>query len=210
MSIPSDALRQRIVDAAMTLFARYGFQRTGMADIAREAGVSRQSLYSRFPGKPEVFTAMATALKDRALAAAAAAWDDTARLEANLAAVVLAAELPLYRLLRASPHGASLFAVDAALTAAIAQELDRRFKELLVRRLRALDKSGKVELGAFGGAVEFVQTMTMAAIGLKHESPSEAVYVDAVHRLCRIAAHAVAAGKPRPVVRQRRRRRARQ
>ena len=42
-AVPPDMV-SRILDAATTLFAQYGFQRTGMADIARAAGLSRQSL----------------------------------------------------------------------------------------------------------------------------------------------------------------------
>lgn len=42
---------ERILDAASECFSRYGFQKTAMEDIAREAGMSRRSLYRRFPDK---------------------------------------------------------------------------------------------------------------------------------------------------------------
>ena len=190
MSNSSDPARPRILDAATTLFAQYGFQRTGMADIARAAGLSRQSLYVRFRNKTEVFTALAAALKDGALAAAAAAWDDRRDLAENLAATVLAKDLPLYRLLKASPHGAELLAVDATLTTAFALELDRGFASILTDRLKALQKAGVIALADFGGPAEFGQTFAMAAVGLKHEAKDEAAYLEAVHRLCRIAARA--------------------
>ncbi len=190
MSSSSDPVRGRVLDAATTLFAQYGFQRTGMADIARAAGLSRQSLYVRFRNKTEVFTALAAALKDHALAAAAAAWNETQSLEENLAATVLAKDLPLYRLLEASPHGAELLAVDADLTAAFALELDQGFAAILTGRLKALQKAGDIDLADFGGPAAFGQTFAMAAVGLKHEAKREAAYLEAVHRLCRIAARA--------------------
>ncbi len=205
MSSPSDPVRGRILDAATTLFAQYGFQRTGMADIARAAGLSRQSLYVRFRNKTEVFTALAASLKDGALAAAAAAWNETQSLEENLAATVLAKDLPLYRLLEASPHGAELLAVDADLTAAFALELDQGFAAILTGRLKALQKTGDIDLGDLGGPAAFGQTFAMAAVGLKHEAKSEAAYLEAVHRLCRIAARAASS----PPVRSDRRRPAR-
>lgn len=45
----------RILAAAEVCFARYGFQKTSMEDVAREAGVSRRSVYRHFPDKPALF-----------------------------------------------------------------------------------------------------------------------------------------------------------
>ncbi len=52
----SDA-RERIVYAAMTLFARKGYGSTSVADILHEAGVHAGSLYHVFPGKQDVLLA---------------------------------------------------------------------------------------------------------------------------------------------------------
>ena len=45
------ARRERLVKVALDVFLRYGHARTTMADIAREAGISRPALYLMFPGK---------------------------------------------------------------------------------------------------------------------------------------------------------------
>ena len=42
---------ERIVAAAASCFGRWGYVRTRMEDIAREAGVARPALYRYFPGK---------------------------------------------------------------------------------------------------------------------------------------------------------------
>jgi AcrR family transcriptional regulator len=42
--------RQDFLDAAMRCFQRMGARRTRLVDIAREAGVTRQTLYNYFPG----------------------------------------------------------------------------------------------------------------------------------------------------------------
>jgi TetR/AcrR family transcriptional regulator, regulator of autoinduction and epiphytic fitness len=39
----------------LTVFARYGFKKTSMEDIARAADLSRQSIYNRFGSKEAVF-----------------------------------------------------------------------------------------------------------------------------------------------------------
>lgn len=51
---------QRILAAAEECFARYGFQKTSMEDIAREAGLSRRSVYRHFPDKSALFNEVAT------------------------------------------------------------------------------------------------------------------------------------------------------
>jgi len=51
---------ERILEAAEECFARYGFQKTSMEDIAREAGLSRRSVYRHFPDKSALFNEVAT------------------------------------------------------------------------------------------------------------------------------------------------------
>jgi AcrR family transcriptional regulator len=48
------ALETRVVEAALTCIERWGLAKTTVDDIAREAGVSRATLYRAFPGGKEV------------------------------------------------------------------------------------------------------------------------------------------------------------
>lgn len=48
----------RILDAALSLFARFGFERTSVRMIAREAGVSQGLLYNYFTGKDDLLRAI--------------------------------------------------------------------------------------------------------------------------------------------------------
>ncbi len=88
MSKPSEPNLQRILNAALTLFGRNGYQRTSMADIAREAEIARATLYLRFSDKNSLFDALATWLMDEALARAEAAWVPDAPLLRNIAATL--------------------------------------------------------------------------------------------------------------------------
>ena len=45
-----EAVRRGFLDAAMRCFERLGAERATMVDVAREAGVTRQTLYNHFPG----------------------------------------------------------------------------------------------------------------------------------------------------------------
>jgi AcrR family transcriptional regulator len=59
MAQPREAV---ILDAAFRAFTQYGFARTTMDDIAREADVSRPALYLHFRNKKEIYRAFATAM----------------------------------------------------------------------------------------------------------------------------------------------------
>jgi len=50
--------RSQIVDAAITCFAKKGYYEASMDDIAREAGLSKGSLYWHFPSKRELFRSL--------------------------------------------------------------------------------------------------------------------------------------------------------
>jgi AcrR family transcriptional regulator len=176
----------RILDAALSLFALHGFQRTSMADIAAAAGVSRASLYLHFKDKTALFGSLAAAMADRALAAAEAAWDERASFSDNLAATVLARDLPLHRLLHASPHGADLLRVDAALTSAHAARLEAGFERMVTRRAEAAG----ADLSVFGGAEGLAAFLSLTAAGLKHESRAEDAYVASIRRLAAVIARA--------------------
>ena len=49
---PAGGERDKIVDAAIRCFERFGPQRTSMNDIADEAGISRRTLYRQFDDRP--------------------------------------------------------------------------------------------------------------------------------------------------------------
>lgn len=51
--------RGRILDAAFECAERYGLRRTTMGDVARAAGVSRQTVYRYFPTKHVLFALLA-------------------------------------------------------------------------------------------------------------------------------------------------------
>ena len=189
MSSSSDETLRRILTAGQTLFGRHGFQRTSMADIAREAGIARATLYLRYSDKRALFEALAAMLVDDALAGVEAAWNDDWDLAANLEAVVLAKELDFFRLINATPHGAELLAVDAELTSRHVARLDAGYTSLLARFAGVAEQAG-ADLTAFDGADGLAQFVATAGAGLKHEVRTEAAYREAVRRLAHVTAAA--------------------
>ncbi len=76
-----------LLDAAVGVFARYGYRKTSMDEVARAAGVSRQCLYTHFATKEELFRRAVTHKLDGHYRAAAVALADARRpLAARLTA----------------------------------------------------------------------------------------------------------------------------
>jgi AcrR family transcriptional regulator len=71
--------RERVLATALATFARYGYKKTAMDDVARAAGISRPGLYFLFTSKENLFRAAVTQALDDDIAAARRALDDTGR-----------------------------------------------------------------------------------------------------------------------------------
>lgn len=54
--------RERLIEGAIRVFAQQGYAQASVEDVLMEAGVSRASFYSHFPGKPALVTAIADRL----------------------------------------------------------------------------------------------------------------------------------------------------
>ena len=189
MSSTSDVGLKRVLAAALTLFGRHGFQRTSMADIAREAGMARATLYLRFPDKRSIFEALAASLVNAALAEAEAAWNPDAPLSQNIAATLLAKDLGFFRMLNTTPYGSELLELEAELTAAHVARLDAGFAALLARRGREAAERG-ADLVAFDGAEGFAAFLAIAGSSLKHAVRTEEAFRTIVDRLAQVSARA--------------------
>ncbi len=85
-----DQTRQRVLHAAIRVFARKGYHATRMDDIVQEAHVSKGGVYFHFPGKARLFLAIidhfAEILERRLTEAIAAQQGGVARVTAALEA----------------------------------------------------------------------------------------------------------------------------
>jgi AcrR family transcriptional regulator len=187
MSTSSTTVGERALEAATAVFSRYGYQRTSMADVAREAGISRAALYLHHKDKAALFQALTERMVEEALAAATQAWRPGAPLAENLKATILAKDLRLFRLLHASAHGAELLAACMSLSHDSVCRLDDGFSSLLAERIAA---EPGLDLSSFDGPRGFGESLAAIAGGLKQEARAEADYLTTVDRLCRIVAKA--------------------
>ena len=78
----------RILLAAESIFARFGFRRASMSQIADEAGLTRQALYHHYSSKEALFRAVVEQLHELAYEAEAVAGLDQEEAGAGLADIL--------------------------------------------------------------------------------------------------------------------------
>ena len=88
---------QRLLEATLVCLARHGIAKTTLDDVAREAGVSRATLYRYFPGKQALLSAAVTAEAARIAATVDAAGAQGHDLEDAVVAMMRTAAHELSR-----------------------------------------------------------------------------------------------------------------
>jgi AcrR family transcriptional regulator len=105
--------RDRILDAAMTVFRRHGFRRSSIEQAAEAAGLTRQALYHHFKSKEELFRAVIVRVHEDAMAAEVAATNAAEKAGGGLADILVAGVSARLRQIIASfagsPHIEELF-----------------------------------------------------------------------------------------------------
>jgi AcrR family transcriptional regulator len=155
--------RAHVLDAALLIFARYGYRKASMDDVARAADISRPGLYFYFASKQDLFRAAVTRALDSDVAAAERALADSAR--------------PLRdRLVEAFDHWtgryvgpmtkdvAVLIENNPDLLGSMTTEYPIRFAKLVTDALTAGAPAGRA-----GVASDIAQTLLSTANGIKHQ-----------------------------------------
>lgn len=65
VQVKDEAKEQAILDAARGLFLHYGFKKTSVDDIAREAGIAKGTVYLYFKNKQEILGRLGVAYLER-------------------------------------------------------------------------------------------------------------------------------------------------
>jgi AcrR family transcriptional regulator len=157
--------RTRVLEAALPVFARHGYRKTSMDDVAKAADISRPGLYFVFSSKPELFRATVQHSLDDSVAAAEHALADPAR--------------PLReRLIEAFDHWAGRYVgpmaqeigvlIDAnpELLGTMPVEYPKRFLAMVVD---ALSRGGQRPARGGIAPIDVARTLVSTAAGIKYE-----------------------------------------
>ncbi len=186
----SDPKSEAILAAAQVQFSRYGFRRTSMADIAKETGVSRASLYSYFENKEEIFRSLSAALQERSLAGAEAHLKDesTGRpLAARVEEAILARFAPFYEVVSESAHGSEINDENNRLCGELVTTSSERFLGMLTKALGAAARAGDIDLqSASLTAPTAAELIHLGTAGLKQGTSDAATVEKRVRRFVRV------------------------
>lgn len=184
MAAQADPKREAILAAAFSVFRQYGFRRTSMEDIAREAGVSRASLYLHFRNKEEIFRTLAGALQEQALEAAESALKARAPIQDRVREALEAKVVRMLDIVESSPHGAELMDESGRQCGDLAAAAEERLHKLLTAALREAARRGEIDLRSAGlSAPAAAELLRLAAYGLKQRPTDSALFRGRLARL---------------------------
>lgn len=182
-----DPRRDAILDAAYQAFARYGYRRTSMEEIARGTGMSRASLYLQFANKAEIFRALVEQVHGEAVDAAEDALASDAPLAARLEDALVARVGRLLDVVEGSPHGDEIVDESSRLCGDIVLASSERFQKRLAAALARAVRSGELSLSRAGlSAPAAAELLRLSALGLKNDAGNAREYRKRTRRLVRI------------------------
>ena len=161
--------RTMVLDSAMVTFARFGYRKTSMEEVARAADISRPGLYFLFSSKETLFRAAVTQALERDIAAVERVLADTGRPLPDRLVEAFDQWAGRY----VGPLSRDIAAViedNPGLLGEIVETTPRRFEELITDAI-ALESEQEA-------ASAVAQTMISASIGLKHQAASREVYLE--------------------------------
>ena len=170
-----DARQSAVLQAAVGVFARYGFRKTSMDEVARAAGVSRQGLYLQFANKEELFRkALEHFLHTQLATATRALSNKPDSLEVRL---IAACDAWSGRFVGSLGSDASdLMCASTSLAGATLGEYEAQFEQALARAIAESPLSGFCARADLCPA-DLARALHATARGLKQSSVSREDFV---------------------------------
>src|SRR5271156_1568169 len=141
-----DAKRQALVAVAGEVFARHGYRRVNMKEIAAAAGVSRPGLYLYFKTKEDIFSAAVLALAEGSIAKILEGLPQRATTQDKLRFAFEIWTVEIFELTLKSPEAKELSELSYDFARQALDEGYRRFEGVLASILKAHAKSSPSRL----------------------------------------------------------------
>ena len=187
-----------IVRAAGSLFARFGYRRTSMDDIAMEAGVAKGTLYIYFANKEALFCACLARTVTEAERLCDAAQEHDGDLTAQIFGQLDAWFGTWLDHYGAAGHLSELAAARMSVGREVVETADRAYEARLVGLIEAAQAEGRADLASTGlDSRQVVSVLLAAARGAKY-SRGVAVTPDAFRTNLKCIAHVFGAAIRKP------------
>lgn len=176
-----------ILDAALPVFARYGFHKTTMVDIARAAGISRASLYLVFKSKEELFRAGSARAHERTMSDVESVLSSTLDVVDRIAAAISTFQEGLIAPFSKSESAKELFEINMQLAADITTAARSKLLQLLSETLADAEAREQIDLKTLKSSPLEVSALIAAAMdGIKHSFSTDGSAESALGLLMRI------------------------
>ena len=142
----NDAKRRGLVCIARDVFARHGYRRVNMKEIAAAAGISRPGLYLYFKTKEEIFSAAVLCLAESTIARIVEGLPQWTTTEEKLRFAFEIWTVEIFELTVKSPEAKELSEVSYDFAREALDEGYRQFEGVLASILKARAKSAASRL----------------------------------------------------------------
>lgn len=185
--------RAAILEAAQKMFSQYGYRRTSIDDIAREAEIAKGTVYLSFKSKEEIFRALSESLCARVMNEAAQGAALEAPLELRLAAMLEAKYGLYFELVQRSPHAAELMDSKNRLSADVFTASERKYAKMLREVIEAAQRSGEIDPARAGlDSAATADLLMSSATGIEKTATAPAIFHRRLRDLARLMAAALA------------------
>ncbi len=156
-----DDKRRHILQSAIITIVRYGYRRTSMEDVAREAGVSRAAIYQHFRNKENVAAAAVEMVMEQGFQAGEQASEGNETRNEKLKAFLSAYMSFYYRLVVSGPHSEEIMQVKKKFGGECSEDT----------RLRLVQRVNEISGLAKDDELGFI--LVSSAEGIKLTAPDE-------------------------------------
>ena len=186
----TDPKKLAILEASWAVFATYGFRKTSMDDIAREARMSRPALYQHYRNKEDISRSLVRHHYQQAAERVGDILTSEGDLTETLARAFAAQGGKAMEVVLTSPHGMEMLDTGSQVAADIVAEGERHLAEVYAGWLEAGAAQGRVRLAT--GPQEMASALTAALKGAKLAATDYADYEARLTALAQIFAAALA------------------
>ncbi|MDD9957420.1 MAG: TetR/AcrR family transcriptional regulator [Gammaproteobacteria bacterium] len=171
----SQAKKDAVFEAAAEVFARYGYRRTTMNDIAEAAGISRPALYLIFENKENLFCELSDFRLNQAIDVAIDALATSGELRRRFIQALLIFEKVYYEPVSNSPHGEELMDTNQSLAADVMMKGFARLVTAFANELKEAEQNGEASFDNTPLTPKtFVELLISALGGIKKKAKNTA------------------------------------